>query len=248
MNDAAISTSVDEYVDNVRVSVARDTDFDGVFDHLDLDSDNDGISDLFESGSAAGVAADTNNDGTISDAEALAAMPAGADQDDDGLQSIFDGDDTNSDPTVSTGTMPAESGDDADSTPNYLDLDSDGDGIPEAVEAQATAGYVTPDITNNATKNGVNDSGLFTPVDTDNDGTADYLDTDSDDALGDTSGPDSTESGSPAIGETYADPDGSITDEASILATFTNTDSDSSYGNWLALNPSHNIYESQNRR
>ena len=49
-----------------------------------------------------------------------------------------------------------------------LDLDADGDGIVDHVEAQSTAGY-TPGAT------------IATPVDTDGDGTPDFLDTDSDD-------------------------------------------------------------------
>ena len=49
---------------------AIDTDMDGVWDHCDLDSDNDGISDLVESGDAVAIAADTDGDGMISADEA----------------------------------------------------------------------------------------------------------------------------------------------------------------------------------
>ncbi|MDB2414011.1 LamG domain-containing protein, partial [Flavobacteriaceae bacterium] len=72
---------------------------------------------------------------------------------------------------------------DGDGIPNSLDLDSDGDGIPDNIEAQTTAGYTAPGNTiDNIT--GINTtygSGL-TPIDTDADGTLDFLDTDSDNA------------------------------------------------------------------
>jgi hypothetical protein len=70
---------------------------------------------------------------------------------------------------------------DNDGIADYLDLDSDNDGIPDNIEAQTTQGYIVP--------NGVEDdrgvdtaypSGLM-PIDTDQDGTGDYLDLDSDD-------------------------------------------------------------------
>ncbi len=70
---------------------------------------------------------------------------------------------------------------DGDGIPNSLDLDSDGDGIPDNIEAQTTAGYTVPGNTIDNTT-GINTSygsGL-TPIDTDADGTPDYLDTDSD--------------------------------------------------------------------
>ena len=55
-------------------------------DHCDLDSDNDGISDLVESGDAAGIALDANGDGTID-------LTEGVDTDGDGLIDVFeDGD------------------------------------------------------------------------------------------------------------------------------------------------------------
>ena len=70
---------------------------------------------------------------------------------------------------------------DGDGIPNSRDLDSDGDGIPDNIEAQTTAGYTVPGSTIDNTT-GINTtygSGL-TPIDTDADGTPDYLDTDSD--------------------------------------------------------------------
>ena len=73
---------------------------------------------------------------------------------------------------------------DSDGVPNRLDLDSDNDGIPDNIEAQTTLGYTAPSSDNN--NNGLADNYEFgatlglTPVDTDGDGTPDYLDTDSD--------------------------------------------------------------------
>lgn len=71
---------------------------------------------------------------------------------------------------------------DLDGLPNYLDLDSDGDGIPDNVEAQTTIGYVPP-TTSDSNNDGLDDAygvnGLI-PVDTDGDGTPDFMDTNSD--------------------------------------------------------------------
>ena len=39
---------MDEYMDNIRVEQARDSDNDGIPDHLDTDSDNDGLDDQDE--------------------------------------------------------------------------------------------------------------------------------------------------------------------------------------------------------
>ncbi len=69
---------------------------------------------------------------------------------------------------------------DGDGIINSLDLDSDNDGITDNVEAQTTEGYKGPSGIISA--NGVDEAytGGLTPVDTDNDGTADYIDQDSD--------------------------------------------------------------------
>ncbi len=71
---------------------------------------------------------------------------------------------------------------DTDVLPNFLDLDSDNDGIPDNIEAQPTISYVSPNVVYNA--NGVDTAYLtgLNPVNTD--GAADnpdYLDLDSDD-------------------------------------------------------------------
>ncbi len=69
---------------------------------------------------------------------------------------------------------------DSDGVADYLDLDSDNDGIPDNIEAQTTQEYIKPNRVFD--DNGVDTAypnGL-TPVDTDGDGTPDYLDLDSD--------------------------------------------------------------------
>ena len=95
-----------------------DTDLDGTLDQLDLDSDNDGMLDLYESNDAA--ATDSNRDG----------MADGGDDDCDGLKNSAD-----KTPTVfgGPGLLPRDL--DRDGIPDYLDLDSDGDGVSGITEA-----------------------------------------------------------------------------------------------------------------
>lgn len=71
---------------------------------------------------------------------------------------------------------------DSDGVYNHLDLDSDGDGIPDNVEAQLTNSYTDPGVFTDGNGDGVNDvyAGGLTPVNTDGTDNEDYLDTDSD--------------------------------------------------------------------
>ncbi|ARN79108.1 hypothetical protein BST97_14560 [Nonlabens spongiae] len=93
---------------------------------------------------------------------------------------------------LGTGTDSTCDGD-GDGLVDRLDLDSDNDGIPDNVEAQATVGYVAPsgldddgdgldnayDATPNGSSDGSGSLGL-TPLNTDGSGEADYRDLDSD--------------------------------------------------------------------
>ncbi|MFK7800388.1 MAG: choice-of-anchor L domain-containing protein [Anaerolineae bacterium] len=167
--DTASSISVGNFIDSIEFDVCSlDSDGDGVPNKYDLDSDNDGLTDLRESGQDPDLI-DTNEDGIRDDMDSPEDVAAN-DRDDDGLADAVD-DGNEVDPRDS----------DNDSVSGYIDIDSDNDGIPDHVEAQPTKDYQSP--SNAVDRNGVsqvfNGSGL-TPVDTDDDGTPDYLDRDSD--------------------------------------------------------------------
>ncbi|MDW3193810.1 MAG: T9SS type A sorting domain-containing protein [Cytophagales bacterium] len=138
-----------------------DTDSDGVNDFLDIDSDNDGIVDVIEFGGSADASngqiagfTDTNSNGWNDTQETVAlAQP---DTDADGT--LFDA----------------------------RDIDSDNDGIPDNEEAQTSASFIAS-VAGDTNGNGLLDiydptnGGTFLPtVDTDTDGTADYLSSDAD--------------------------------------------------------------------
>ncbi|NIR36359.1 MAG: VWA domain-containing protein, partial [Actinobacteria bacterium] len=148
-----------------------DSDGDGTYDFLDLDSDGNGISDSDEwtaDRDADGIPdfQDDDNDGDgIPDSIELGDDPsAPIDYDGDGLPDYLDpdsDDDTIGDAEESTADT------DGDGTPDRHDLDSDEDSISDADEAGDT------------------DLDTFA-VDTDGDGIADFRDPDSDaDGIGD---------------------------------------------------------------
>ena len=216
-----------------------DFDGDGVPNYLDLDSDNDGIPDLVEVGAPdvnnngmVDVFVDANGDG-LADAyiNATALLKTGADINNDGKADSYpnknldndakpnaydmdsDGDgivdvieaglpDANLNGIVdgiigangwstTVSVMPgplAIRSTDGDGKPDYLDIDSDNDGIPDNIEGQSTAGYLLPSLTDtdgdglsNTYDNivGFGGSGIFV-YDNDMDGTPDYRDLDSD--------------------------------------------------------------------
>ncbi len=75
---------------------------------------------------------------------------------------------------------------DSDGIDNYLDLDADGDGIPDNIEAQSNLAYKAPVLVD-SDGDGIMDiydqdaGGALDPVNSDLNGNPDYLDTDSDD-------------------------------------------------------------------
>jgi gliding motility-associated-like protein len=104
--------------------LSYDIDYDGVEDYLDLDSDNDGIYDLTESGSNA---VDANNDGIID------SVPGSF-----GANGLFNAIETTIDSGILNYTV---ANTDSDSFKNHIDRDSDGDACFDVIEA----GFADPD-------------------------------------------------------------------------------------------------------
>lgn len=219
-------------------SDACDTDGDGIPNKFDLDSDGDGITDVIESdgtdadkdGSADGAIdangvpatanggstppdtdkdtkkdpydVDADGDGIRDNIEGQGTYvkPSGKDTDGDGLDDAYDPD--------NGGTYVSPVDTDKDGKPDFRDLDSDADGIPDNVEGQGT--YVKP-AGKDSDGDGLDDAydadnkGTYIdPVDTDKDGKPDYRDVDSDgDGI-----PDSVEKGSDPNNPVDTDGDG----------------------------------------
>lgn len=185
-NDPAVANGCtdannDGLCDNL--PAAYDHDGDGVPDHLDLDSDNDGISDLVEAGHGQ---PDTDGNGRIDGAPAIFGL--------NGLYNPIasDPDDFNATETYTRWDW------DGDKVPDHDDLDSDNDAINDVTEA----GYGAFDTNNDGKIGGtnspaiVNSAGLSTlidpaitshpiplPPDRDNDGIRNWHDLDSDNDL-----------------------------------------------------------------
>ena len=102
---------IDDAIALVPLPVA-DQDGDGLANYLDLDSDQDSLSDLFEAGGT-----DTNDDGIVDDL---------TDANGDGWADV-----------IAAGPLPLTDSD-SDGTPNFLDTDSDNDGLFDLVEAGGT--------------------------------------------------------------------------------------------------------------
>ncbi|WP_164974910.1 LamG-like jellyroll fold domain-containing protein [Flavobacterium stagni] len=173
--------SVGNFIDDIQITINQscvDTDADGVADISDLDSDNDGTPDIEE----AGFKAYSNQSSTMDKTNASLWADANA----NGLNDYIEA------------TLAAPSytvlNSDGDVVPNYIDLDSDNDSLFDIDEAGLLIGdgdvngdgkgdYLDADgdgimnIHDNYTGYGTN--GKAYAQDTDNDGTADVLDLDS---------------------------------------------------------------------
>ena len=107
-----------------------DTDLDGIFNHLDLDSDNDGITDNVEAQATADYIAPSGLGGTA----------AFIDTNSDGLDDNYDEGVIAGGAHTGAGLTPVDT--DNDSEADYLDLDSENDGTEDAAE-RGTAGSTT---------------------------------------------------------------------------------------------------------
>ena len=140
-----------------------DTDSDGLANWLDLDSDNDGIADVIEAG---GFNRDSNNDGIVDNT---------TDANGDGLRDIV----------ALSNKLPIRD-QDGDGLANYLDLDTDGDGQADIVEAggsDSDGDGVVDDFASGATNglaNSVRLTNAYERPDTDGDGFQNFRDRDSD--------------------------------------------------------------------
>ncbi len=224
-----------------------DTDGDGVADSIDLDDDNDGLTDLDEGWTAAvcrdtdGDAVcdhldlDSDNDGISdlieaglswgvfdTDRNGVVDLSEFVDDDgdglDDALEAVFGAD---------SGPIPVDS--DRNGIADHLDLDSDDDGIPDAVEALPSNGYpLNWGNDGNVADDDADSDGVWWAHDdrTGHGGTfVDPIRSD-DDPLADYRDPDADGDGiedadegvaSGSAGPTHADPDGTIDDPAADL-------------------------------
>jgi uncharacterized repeat protein (TIGR01451 family) len=195
--DVVDSLPLVAYGASVSILANPNTDGDIVKNYLDLDSDNDGILDIIEAGGT-----DSNNDGQVD---------SFADANGDGLND-----------SLTTSPLPIPNTD-ANGKPDYIDMDADGDGIPDFREGQSTAGYHIPVIIQDIDSDGVIDAydifygGMpIVPVDKDSDGTPDYrdLDTDNDGVPDRIEGYDANKNGVADVSAAGADTDGDGIDNA----------------------------------
>ena len=184
----------------ITLVIVPDFDGDGLADEDDLDDDNDGILDTVENAACTPSAqtCDTDGDGTPNKFD--------LDSDADGISDVYEANGTDlnkdgrSDGAVDANGVPASAkggltppDTDKDGKTDPYDVDSDGDGIPDAVERGADGNNPLdtdrdgiPDFRDvDSDGDGIPDAiergpDGTRPLDTDRDGTPDYRDLDSD--------------------------------------------------------------------
>ncbi len=183
--------------DNDPATNPTDTDGDGIPDYLDIDSDDDGIPDNVEAQSTAGY-----------------IPPSGSDVNGNGLDDAYED-------NGNLGVIPVDT--DGDGIPDYVDDDSDDDGVPDSTEAHDYDQDGFPDVT-------------FTGSDKDNDGLDDgyegdiQIDDDINDEIDDPQNdlPDTDSDGESDYRDIDDDDDGIETrdEDLDLDGDFTNDDSD----------------------
>ena len=153
-----------------------DSDNDGIKNFRDFDSDNDGIVDVIEFGLTVDVSTGTISGFTDTDGDGF------NDTQDGYIGTVVNGS------VVPVSPLNSDSGSEPSSAVvlDYLDIDSDNDGIVDLKEAQSKSTFIALSGVD-VDKNGLDDAfdpnqsaTLITPVNTDGDGNPDYLDDDSD--------------------------------------------------------------------
>lgn len=176
VNGNGLHDAVDPAAGGATLTV-QDKDRDGKPNYLDLDSDADGLPDSFE---AVSYIYDGENDGIIGTGPII-------DADNDGLSDLNDPDYV----VINSAFNPDT---DFDGLPNFLDIDSDNDGITDNIEGLPTTAYLAPtgtdtdndgidnayDINNGGTPSGLSnvDGGNepdYIDTDAENDGFRDWL-------------------------------------------------------------------------
>jgi len=174
---------------------AADTDIDGQLDALDLDSDGDSKNDAQEG------TGDVDGDGIPNWRDANDADGPLADLDGDGLTNGLETNDLGTDPT--TVDSDGDTIDDFVETNGGNDVDSDGDGVPDALDADSD-GDTVPDNVEAGDQDVTTD-----PIDTDGDGIGDWRDLDSDgDGIDDAV--EYADSFAAAVSDTDVDDDGAV--------------------------------------
>ena len=197
----ADSSDIDDDNDGILDTEEGNEDFDndGIANRLDIDADGDGINDLEESGlrEPQQDILDTDSDGQIDASQAFGSNGLA-----DALESVENQPDYSGNGKAET---PIDT--DADSHPDFLDLDSDNDGIHDVIEA----GFTDPDHDGQQT----DQPSINHPLDTDGGGIADYHDLDSDnDGLADIVEAGGVDTNGDALVDNFLDNDGNGHDDS----------------------------------
>ncbi len=167
VNAQGLVTLINPAITGLPIPLPPDTDGDGIRNWHDLDSDNDLIHDVEEGGNPDGdnnAIIGTGNPTVDTNGKAIAGANG---------------------QSLATTSVPMNK--DGDSRPDYLDLDTDNDGINDVAEADGTdpdnngmPAIGTPTVNNKGIPTSANNSPTSSPADTDGDGVRDYRDLDSD--------------------------------------------------------------------